>query len=69
MVQGKEIFGHESICRQKIFSAFLEGVISNEKIAISENSILLIRYSLTEDLRKFKSMQMPCLKNKIMAKE
>ena len=36
--------------RQKIFSAFLEGVISNEKIAISENSILLIRYSLTEDL-------------------
>ena len=36
--------------RQKIFSIFLDMTIANEAIAISENTIFLIRYSLMEDI-------------------
>ncbi|WP_043629579.1 capsular polysaccharide export protein, LipB/KpsS family [Nitratidesulfovibrio vulgaris] len=36
--------------RQKVFSALLENIISDEKVGISQNSISLIRYSLNEDL-------------------
>lgn len=38
--------------RQKVFSVFLDTIIANEKVAISENSISLIRYSLAEDRPK-----------------